>query len=322
MHLPLVLGISLLLTHPVWAQAQIAQPLDTLNLPNLASPDQDISGIVIEPEFVALVSDEGNALQIVQTQSKNWQAMPPLALSNAEDEIDLEGITYQAPFLYAIGSHSAKRPRLKDDLSDKKNLKRLTEVLPEPSRQQLFRVELDKHQNAIKIESLSLEALLKKDAILQRFIPLPSKENGIDIEGLSIDTQGRLLIGFRGPVIRGNLAPVLQLQLKKKRFEIKNSELFWLNLNGRGIRGISQIHGQDRWLVLAGDVGDLDTPYEVYVWSGDHQLSAMKPLCELPKSQGKPEGIQWITQKGKSWEFAIVQDGLKNGGAQQFSCIE
>ncbi|BBP44278.1 DUF3616 domain-containing protein [Thiosulfativibrio zosterae] len=316
------LNIFALLFITSMAQAKVAQVIETLKLPNLDIPNEDISGIVIQPNFMALVSDEGNALQILKKTGSRWVAKTPIELSASKDEIDLEGLTYQAPYLYAIGSHSAKRPRIKDEASVEKNLKRLAEVLPERSRQQLFRIELDTQLNAKNIEAISIESIIQDHPILSRFIPIPSKENGIDIEGLSIDAEGRLLIGFRGPVIRGNLAPVLQLQLKKKRFDIKDSEVFWLNLNGRGIRGLSQVANQDRWLVLAGDVGDLETPYEVYLWTGDHQLNAMQSLCELPKSRGKPEGIQWTKQHGKVWEFVIVQDGLKNGEAQQFSCRE
>ena len=65
---------------------------------------------------------------------------------------------------------------------------------------------------------------LRKDPVLGPFVGLPSKENGLDIEGLAVrgDT---VLLGLRGPVIRG-YALVVRLEMKAtKRGGLKPARL-------------------------------------------------------------------------------------------------
>lgn len=340
-------GCSLLLA--------LAFNVNSANANTLATPQSDqawsfstdlsidplnISGIVVTTNFMALATDEGHQIQLFKPFNTKpgqhvWQPDQVITLDNSiaalNTELDIEGLAWQAPYLYAIGSHSVKRAKLKDNKSTKQNLQRLQTVSREPARQQLFRIELNGDYKAVAVESLSLAEELQNHPILGLFVGIPSKENGVDIEGLAIDAKGRLLVALRGPVLRGNIASVLRLKLHKNKFKIKSVKTLYLPLSGRGIRGLSEINGASgmasEFLLLAGAVGDQELSYQVYRWNGEDALPsestskmAVRHLCDLPTSTGKPEGIQFLQKTATHVEFIIVQDGLKNGQPTVFSC--
>ncbi|WP_321325061.1 DUF3616 domain-containing protein [Thiomicrorhabdus sp.] len=312
----------------------IAKPItkEKLITNSLQIDNLNISGIALPYSFMALATDEGNQIQILQSSdSQHWASHSVITLTNNSDEIDIEALAWQAPYLYALGSHSAKRKKLKTNKTQKENQERLNQTSLEPARQQLFRIKLDKNAQAKEIQSLSLQEIIKNDPILKSFVGIPSKENGIDLEGLAIDQKGRLLVGFRGPVLRGNIATVLRIKLAKKAFKIKSSKQLFIQTIGTGIRGLSETDQSQQFLVLTGAVGDQPLPYQVSVWNGKNALrgsdsdakNAFKPLCDLPSSftqNGKAEGIQFIHQTGQSIDFLIVFDGIPNGKPTLFSC--
>ena len=286
----------------------------------------NVSGIIVNEQFMALATDEGNQIELFAPSKKGaWQSLHTLTLTRNLDEIDIEALAWQKPYLYALGSHSAKRKKIKDNLSQKDNMKRLEHAFLEPARQQLFRVELDAQANMVEIQTLSLTDVLANHSILKTFVGIPSKENGIDIEGLAIDHKGRLLFGFRGPVLRGNIALVLRVQLEKKAFKVKKTKTLFLHAQGLGIRGLSEME-QD-FLVLTGAVGDQAMPYQVSMWDGknalegnDYNRKGFTHLCNLPDTGGKPEGIHFIKSSQNQIEFVIVNDGLKAGKPTQYQC--
>lgn len=286
----------------------------------------NISGIVVNKQFMALATDEGNQIELFKpANNQSWQSLHSITLTNNLDEIDIEALAWQKPYLYALGSHSAKRKKIKDNFSQKDNIKRLQQTFLEPARQQLFRIELNSQAQMVEIQTLSLTEVLANHPVFKTFVGIPSKENGIDIEGLAIDHKGRLLFGFRGPVLRGNITAVLRVQLEKKAFKIKKTKTLYLNAQGRGVRGLSET--DQGVLVLAGAVGDQFMTYQVYLWNGKNALqgrdqnpNSFTHLCDLPDTGGKPEGIQFIKFNQNNIEFVIVNDGLTNGKPTQYQC--
>jgi hypothetical protein len=109
------------------------------------------------------------------------------------------------------------------------------------------------------------------DPLLAPYLELPSKENGLDIEGLAVSGD-RLLLGLRGPVLRG-WAVVLDLetgnddgQLKLKRTDANHRRYrrHLLDLQGLGIRDLC-LNGDDLF-VLAGPTMDHDGPILLFLW--------------------------------------------------------
>lgn len=286
----------------------------------------NISALITTPSFIALGSDEGHQIQLFNIlPNQVLEPLAAIALTHSTDELDIEGFAWQKPYLYAIGSHSLKRKKIKQKLTQQENLKRLPQVIKAPARYQLFRIKLSADLQATEIKKLSLSKWLKKHTVLNRFTAIPSKENGVDIEGLAISPNGQLLIGFRGPVLRGNLTPVLALKLSKKHFKVQSIKSYYLPLNGLGVRGMSEM--PKGYLILAGATGAQSLPYQLFRWNGKNALAgsdidfhAVKPLCSLPITSGKPEGIQFIKKSEQSIQFKLVNDGAKNGQLSQYQC--
>ncbi len=138
-----------------------------------------------------------------------------------DDEIDIEGMDFRDGYLWLTGSHSTKRkkPKGKDLETD---LERLATITTDLNRFILARIpvingELVKSCVPVEGETKTAACLqtidernvlfevLKEDVHLKPFITsgIPSKDNGLDIEGLVIGSNNRLFLGLRGPCFAG-----------------------------------------------------------------------------------------------------------------------
>jgi hypothetical protein len=214
------------------------------------------------------------------------------------EEADIEGLARHGPFLWAVGSHSLRRRRIKakhikaGDSGDAA-LRRLARVTGQANRQVLVRLpvsdadglptpvrELDvagtRHRAAVfGTHGDDLRDLLADDEHLGAFLPIPGKDNGLDVEGIAVSGP-RVLLGLRGPVLRG-WAVVLELRpevdphqpdrLVLRRFDDgRRYRKHVLRLEGLGVRDLCP-HGEDL-LVLAGPTMELDGPVLVFRWHG------------------------------------------------------
>ena len=221
-------------------------------------------------EFLAIGSDESrDRIQILQKRSiSEYRVIRDISLTRSSqkstEELDIESIAIDGDTLYAIGSHSLRRKAVRLTNTCKQNRKRLFQVVKEDRKNQVFTVPIDLESGEPngKIKSRDrLQSVLKKDDILGPFTKIPSKENGVDIEGVAVQ-DGKLFLGFRGPVLRGNYVPVMVTSLKKP----KDYELRFINLDGRGIRDILSV--VEGFLLIAGPMGDGLDPYELFFWDG------------------------------------------------------
>jgi GNAT superfamily N-acetyltransferase len=252
--------------------------------------------------------------------------LPVADEADGEDEADIEGLARHGRFLWAVGSHSLRRKQIKAEHSGDKALRRLAEVTGQPNRQVLVRLpvgvvdglptvvrELEdggvRHRAAsFGVHGTDLREVLADDEHLGPFLPLPGKDNGLDVEGIAV-TGARVYLGLRGPVLRG-WAVVLELRpeidpgaperLRLTRFD--DGRLYRkhvLHLRGLGVRDLCP-HGDDL-LVLAGPTMDLDGPVHVLRWHGALQADTPQVVrgdlltreLELPHGDGcdHAEGI-------------------------------
>lgn len=208
-----------------------------------------------------------------------------------DEEVDIEGMAHVGPYLWAVGSHSSKRKKLKKHHTDAKSAKRLATVSPEPSRRVLVRLAVDGDTpvkstsdgyRSLALGEPGLFKLLEHDDHLAPFLHIPGKDNGLDIEGIAVHGEPgdeRVFLGLRGPVLRG-WAAVLQLAPREDGDELKLAKVsggeryakHFLDLDGLGIRDLCE-HGDDL-LILAGPSMDLDGPVRVYRWPGAAHLDA------------------------------------------------
>ena len=132
--------------------------------------------------------------------------------------------------------------------------------------------------------------LLKEDEHLRPFVSagIPSKDNGLDIEGLAVAGE-KLFLGLRGPVLRG-WAIILEIEIEStepgiltlKEFteqKVKYKKHFF-DLNGLGVRELC-IRDKDI-IILAGPTMDLAGEMIVFRWK-----KALKNLADLVHSTDK-----------------------------------
>ena len=244
----------------------------------------------------------------------------------ADEEADIEGLARDGRFLWAVGSHSLRRKRIKDRHDGRKALERLATVEGQPNRQVLLRLPLQEVDGLprpvreVEIEGQvqraacfgsrgkDLRRLLEDDAHLAPFLSIPGKDNGLDVEGIAVRGE-RVYLGLRGPVLRG-WAVVLELRPyvdadepdRLRLHELDHGRRYRthvLHLAGLGVRDLCP-QGDDL-LVLAGPTMDLDGPVRVYRWHGAMSVGAptvvrgdvLTSELELPYGSGcdHAEGI-------------------------------
>jgi hypothetical protein len=209
-----------------------------------------------------------------------------------EEEADIEGLARSGDFLWAVGSHSLRRKRIKSRHKEGKALRRLSRIEGQANRQILLRIPVtdidglpslvpeavvdgQRHCAAILAGPGNVRELLRDDDHLAPFLAIPGKDNGLDIEGIAVHEE-RVYLGLRGPVLRG-WALVLELRpyvdpeeprrLRLRRFD--NGLPYRkhvLDLDGLGVRDLCPL--ADDLLVLAGPTMDLDGPVRIYRWHG------------------------------------------------------
>ncbi|MCU0734984.1 MAG: DUF3616 domain-containing protein [Methylotetracoccus sp.] len=228
--------------------------------------------------------------------------IPPPADRTKAKEIDLEGMDFdrRSQLLWLVGSHSLKRGKAEQELKPAKNLKELSEVKSDANRFFLGCVKLHKEGGTFRLspdgpdaeddraaqlvgDATTSELLeeIRRDKLFARFCAkdgIPGKDNGVDIEGLACAPDGRVLVGMRGPVLRGiavllELAPrrvdspgtkADRLQLTSIGPDGRKYRRHFLDLAGHGIRDLCW--DGDDLLILAGPTMGLDAPPLVFRW--------------------------------------------------------
>lgn len=267
-------------------------------------------------------------------------------LFNEEEEIDIEGIEYSHHYLWITGSHSTKRKKAKGK-DPEKDIQRLSEIKAESNRYLIARIPVINGE-LVKIgsnpenptEKLTAACLqktakgnllidaLSEDPHLGSIITslLPSKDNGLDIEGLTV-FKNRIFLGLRGPVLRG-WAIILELELAESEpgvLTLKEvgaaGELYkkhFVDLDGLGVRELC-FYGEDL-IVLGGPTMSLDGALRVFRWKNALQRSGdticgqdsgeLEVLFDLPIKVGTDhaEGLALFPCLGYSNSLLVVYD--------------
>ena len=229
---------------------------------------------------------------------KDFPLADLLALPGAdEEEADLEGMAFADGYLWVVGSHGLKRKNAKPDRPHADNAKRLSKVAMDGNRCLLacLPVETDANGEPCLVKeakdgrrALSLKGdassnlltrALADDPHVGRYMGIPGKDNGFDIEGLAVDGN-RLLLGLRGPVLRGWSA-VLEIAVDARGEHLRLAPLdergtlirkHFLQLDGLGVRDL-HFSGDDLY-ILAGPTMVLNGDIRVFKWLGAKRLLA------------------------------------------------
>jgi hypothetical protein len=139
---------------------------------------------------------------------------------------------------------------------------------------------LESPRIATEQKSLVLTRALADDPHFGPYMAIPGKDNGFDIEGLAVDGH-RLLLGLRGPVLRGWSA-LLEIAVEARADQLRLVPLddsgtlirkHFLQLDGLGVRDL-HFCGDDLY-ILAGPTMVLNGDIRVFKWSGARPLLAV-----------------------------------------------
>jgi hypothetical protein len=265
----------------------------------------NLSAAAVAGEYLWTASDELRSLQcfervgdrFVLKQSVNLDDAIKQAIPRPPKELDLESLDFDGKHLWFCGSHCRSREKVKpgEPLDP--------EIKSGLNRHILGRIPLarDGSWSGKKGEALSfagegaLRKLLRKDPFIAPFLDIPSKENGLDIEGMTI-VDGRVLLGLRGPVVGGRAA-ILELEINTT-FRLTKVSTRFIDLGSLGIR---DLHWDGRrLLILAGPTFLADEPFRILAMSKSGRLLDLDAKQLLPSGlDDHPEAITALKQNGR-----------------------
>ncbi|MUP45588.1 DUF3616 domain-containing protein [Gramella sp. BOM4] len=308
--------------------------------PNLDDLCTEISSCLATENNLWLSYDEDAGIErLTKTENayaehKHYELSEFFDLPSEDSEVDMEALAYEEPFLWFCGSMSIKRDSPSPDDPVEEQVKSLSRIAIDENRFSLgcipclktsegFELMKEAEFDSKKIRPLMLRGgttstelhnALLRDKHLERFMMIPCKDNGFDIEGLAVH-QGRIFIGLRGPVLNG-FAVILEISCKefdgelllaKKPDEEKLYRKHFLDLRGMGIRELNIDKKGDLFL-LAGPTMDLDGTISIYKIEGglpDSPSSVIhKPErlfdvargAELEHGADKAEGMAFLPE--------------------------
>ena len=324
-----------------------------------------LSAVAIRGGTMWLANDEGRGLdRLIRSDDGSYGNHELFGLVELLDmpvkgadapELDIEGLDVDGSKLWLVGSHTWTRGNPKKAAKKRDDpRKALADISPNPNRQVLACLPLTTHDGPDAVPRVgkgsrypvadglarlhigkkrgTLTKLLAKDELLGRFVDLPAKENGFDIEGLAAKGE-RLFLGLRGPVLRG-YAMILELEVRvggQGELELRpmgdGDELYRkhvLHLGGNGIRDLHR-HGDDL-LILAGPTAAISGSCYVWRWrkafdtkqaaflpepdAGQDGEEPLRRILQLPVGEGgdHPEGMALLSEGAAAMELLVVYD--------------
>ncbi|MFN4867169.1 MAG: DUF3616 domain-containing protein [Cyanobium sp.] len=282
----------------------------------------NLSGLAAGDGWLWLAGDEGRSLHRLQAEASGGYGHSSrikladfgLAGGKAEGESDLEGLALDGDRLWLVGSHSLRRRRHDSDKGEPLAL--------DPQRstnaQVLGCLHLDgrgfprigqRLRSNTTNSGDALTAALASEPLLRPFLPIPSKDNGLDIEGITARGD-RLLLGLRGPVLRG-IALVVELHLAGlgedndsgesgdakahgSPLRLASHQLHFLELGGLAVRDLALLPGGNDVLILAGPTMTLAGPCLLYRWREPFRSDAPAAGAPPEITVHTPEPLLWI----------------------------
>jgi len=236
----------------------------------------------------------------------------------ADEEADLEGMAVADGWLRVVGSHGLKRKNARADDDHASNAKRLAKLSLDRNRRLLACLPIEPDgggqpclvreakdgRRALRLKGDAQTNLLTRaladDPHFGPYMNIPGKDNGFDIEGLAVNGR-RLLLGLRGPVLRGWSA-LLEIAVEARGGQLRlvavdDSGTFvrkhFLQLDGLGIRDL-HFCGDDLY-ILTGPTMVLNGEIRGFMWPGAGPLlkANHEPVsfeAALTESVSRPHG--------------------------------
>ena len=262
----------------------------------------NISGVAVDGSSIWTVSDEGRTVERLGVAADGYRLVEQVRLDDIlpdlppGKEADLEALDIANGRVWVCGSHC--RVRRKPDAEGRLN----AGFRRRPSRHALAAFQPEHPEDHFALPFVgdgSLRRRLRDDAVLSAFMNLPSKENGLDIEGLAVG-PGWLMLGLRGPVV-DSFAVVMELALRQDgqvadRAVVRHT----LKLGGLGVRDLAR--WGDDILVLAGPVTAADGPFRIHLWQPARTTAPQDAqlIYAWPLGHEHPEGLCRLDRDGRT----------------------
>lgn len=310
---------------------------------------RQLSACVQDPQgHLWLATDEGLGLSRLTPKASGRFAKhrytdlaERLALPEPGEELDIEGLDLDADRLWLVGSHTCTRKAVQPNEDPAEGARRLAETRLQPNRfliacgllaggrlaaGPLAQLPIAADGNALVRALredphlgpvLGIADQIRPDTASPVAAPIAAKENGFDIEGVAARGP-RLLLGLRGPVLRG-WAILLEIEIAETHgHELALASLddggmpyrkHFVHLDGLGLRDLAW-HGEDL-LLLAGPTHDIAGLQQLYrlrdaatleadsVTAADgHRLKRLYALPFAPDGD-KAEGLTPLRHQGR-----------------------
>jgi Protein of unknown function (DUF3616) len=325
------------------AKRRVPDPVRQIKLEFSGSPGKsgnalhkDLSAVARVGDCLFVAADEAAKIKRLIRRGKHFvedcdgfplAAFFSLPDTNPDAEMDIEGLSFDGRFLWVVGSHALKRQKPEERFGAGA-LAEMKTTIREDNRFVLARIPLrndgDVFTPVEKVGELAaaslriagksvLVDLLSGDPHLKDFLHIPSKENGLDIEGIAVRGQ-QVWLGLRGPVLSGH-AVVVRIDMDEVSPELlepcpfkgDQSGKYLLDTKGLGIRDLL-LDGDDL-LLLVGPTMALDGPARVLRWRGGAREEAstvvdpdaIETVVELPYEHkyDHPESLERWPEEGK-----------------------
>ena len=269
----------------------------------------NVSAVAAAGDYLWTASDEMRTVECLEPRGQGYrlhgqfkldELFPGLPGAEKELEADVEALDVAHGRLWICGSHSlTRRSRDKTDAVVDPRIR------DRPSRRLLGSVELGKDGGGLVAPGKalpydgagSLRAVLGSHPHITPFMDLPSKENGLDIEGLLIFRR-KIYVGMRGPVV-DNIALVAAIGMARD-VAINETGVFahFVDLGGLGVRDMTRWN--DGILILAGPVNGADGPFRLLQWTPRRKVKIQETekVLDLQTGADHPEGICALNRGG------------------------
>ncbi len=289
----------------------------------------NLSALASRSGALWLGGDEGSSLYRLQRIGDEHYGDPVevdlkdfgLAEGDEDEESDIEGLAFDGDRLWLVGSHSLRR-RKHDE--NEKPLRLYSKKKQSSNAHVLGCLRLDENGQPVAGQRLAFDSEARCDALTQTlefderiapFLQIPSKDNGLDIEGIAA-RSARFLVGLRGPVLRG-IALVLDLQMggldgDGPTLTLDNHHIRYLSLGGLAVRDLAVVPGSDDVLILAGPTMTQVGPCFIYRWRKAFSSVKKVPDPDIITLE-TVEPLLWIRdgRSGKAKEGSDKPEGLE-----------
>lgn len=269
----------------------------------------DASGAVeLDDKHFVLADDEDNVLRVYNVD----RGGPPLYEVNVSEDLsladpleaesDLEAATRMGDLAYFLASHA----RTSKGKRDPNRILFFATKMPKPGQ----KVDVIASPCHTLLDDILSEPKLARFNLRAAAELAPKKPGGFNLEGMTAQPDGSLLIGFRSPVPEGR---ALLIKLMNPREILDGaravfSEPMLIDLGGLGVRALSEHRGQQ--LIVGGPSGE-GGQFQLFRFDG---AAVATPIPGLNLQGYGPEGM--FTSDLRDEVLALSDDGTRLVGTK------